>query len=75
MVTQDYTVKLDAFEGPLDLLLFLIKKSEVDLHNIPVATITEQYLAFVGQLPSNWRTQTARRWPPISLPRSGSTPV
>lgn len=50
MVTQDYTVRLDAFEGPMDLLLFLIKKSEVDLHNIPVATITEQYLAFVGQL-------------------------
>ncbi|GJQ30227.1 MAG: segregation and condensation protein A [Phycisphaerae bacterium] len=50
MLTQNYTVKLDAFEGPLDLLLFLIKKSEVDIHDIPVASITEQYLALVGQL-------------------------
>jgi segregation and condensation protein A len=38
-------VRLELFEGPLDLLLHLIKKSEVDVTNIPVATITEQYLA------------------------------
>src|SRR4029078_1474738 len=40
-----YRVRLELFEGPLDLLLHLIKKSEVDVTNIPVATITEQYLA------------------------------
>jgi segregation and condensation protein A len=40
-----YRVRLDLFEGPLDLLLHLIKKNEVDVTNIPVATITEQYLA------------------------------
>lgn len=57
MVAQDYTVKLSAFEGPLDLLLFLIKKAEVDIHDIPVASITEQYLAFVSQ----WRTEDAAR--------------
>jgi segregation and condensation protein A len=42
-----YKVKLDAFEGPLDLLLFLIKKSEVDIYDIPVADITQQYLEYI----------------------------
>lgn len=42
-----YKVKLDAFEGPLDLLLFLIKKSEVDIYDIPVADITRQYLEYI----------------------------
>ena len=40
-------VKLDVFEGPLDLLLHLIKKNEVEISDIPIATITEQYLAYV----------------------------
>ena len=40
-----YRVRLELFEGPLDLLLHLIKKNEVDVTDIPVATITEQYLA------------------------------
>src|SRR5262245_9704637 len=38
------TVKLDVFEGPLDLLLHLIKKNEVQITDIPIATITDQYL-------------------------------
>jgi len=42
-----YKVKLDSFEGPLDLLLFLIKKSEVDIYDIPVSTITKQYLEYI----------------------------
>lgn len=42
-----YRVRLDLFEGPLDLLLHLIKKNEVDVSNIPVATITEQYLGYL----------------------------
>src|SRR6185436_3998461 len=37
-------VKLDAFEGPLDLLLHLIRKSEVNVYDIPIALITQQYL-------------------------------
>ena len=41
---MDYEVKLDHFEGPLDLLLHLIKKHEVDIMDIPVALITKQYL-------------------------------
>ena len=39
--------KLDSFEGPLDLLLFLIRKSEVNIYDIPIASITEQYLAWL----------------------------
>lgn len=40
----DYRVRLDAYAGPLDLLLYLVKRHEIDLHNIPVAELTEQYL-------------------------------
>ncbi|MDX9910840.1 MAG: segregation/condensation protein A [Phycisphaerales bacterium] len=43
----EYRVRLEAFEGPLDLLLFLIRRAEVDVHDIPVATIAEQYMAFL----------------------------
>ena len=39
-----FPVKLENFEGPLDLLLFLIKKNELDIHDIPIALITAQYL-------------------------------
>jgi segregation and condensation protein A len=41
------TIHLDAFEGPLDLLLHLIKKEEIDIWNIPIARITEQYLDYL----------------------------
>ena len=43
-----YQVKLDAFEGPLDLLLHLIRKHEIDIYDIPIALITEQYLGYIG---------------------------
>ena len=39
---------LGQFDGPLDLLLFLIRKSEVNIYDIPIASITEQYLSFLG---------------------------
>lgn len=42
-----YRVKLNMFEGPLDLLLFLIKKEEVDIYDIPIAEITKQFLEYV----------------------------
>ncbi len=42
-----YQVKIDVFEGPLDLLLYLIKKMEIDIYDIPMAEITEQYLLYV----------------------------
>ncbi|GAA3322518.1 hypothetical protein GCM10020331_042710 [Ectobacillus funiculus] len=42
-----YNVKIDAFEGPLDLLLHLINRYEIDIYDIPVATITEQYVSYI----------------------------
>jgi segregation and condensation protein A len=44
---EHYKVKLPAFEGPLDLLLYLIRKEEVSIYDIPIARITEQYLQYV----------------------------
>lgn len=45
--TMQYSVKIDAFEGPLDLLLHLINTLEIDIYDIPVAQITEQYLMYI----------------------------
>lgn len=42
-----YSVKTQAFEGPLDLLLHLIKKNEIDIYDIPIADITRQYLEYL----------------------------
>ncbi|MDD5421954.1 MAG: segregation/condensation protein A [Candidatus Omnitrophota bacterium] len=42
-----YKVKLEVFEGPLDLLLYLIQKEEVDIYDIPIAKITDQYLEYL----------------------------
>jgi segregation and condensation protein A len=47
---MDYEVKLDIFEGPLDLLLYLIKKNELDIYNIPIALVTKQYLDYIDIL-------------------------
>lgn len=44
---EDYKVKLDVFEGPLDLLLYLIKRDEVDIYDISIERITKQYLAYL----------------------------
>lgn len=44
---NQYLVDLDLFHGPMELLLYLIKRDELDLHDIPVARITEQYLQYV----------------------------
>jgi segregation and condensation protein A len=45
-----YRINLPAYEGPLDLLLDLIRKQEMDIHNIPIAKVTEQYLDYLHQL-------------------------
>jgi segregation and condensation protein A len=44
---DSHRVKLESFEGPLDLLLHLIRKNEVNVYEIPIALITEQYLAYI----------------------------
>jgi segregation and condensation protein A len=46
----EYKVKIDAFEGPLDLLLHLIKTLEIDIYDIPVSEITDQYLDFIHHM-------------------------
>ena len=45
-----YGVKLDVFEGPLDLLLFLIRRDEIDVYDIPIADVTRQFLQFVEMM-------------------------
>jgi len=45
-----YKLKLDIFEGPLDLLLYLIKKNDVEIKDIPIAEVTEQYLAYIDMM-------------------------
>ena len=45
-----YKIQLPVYEGPLDLLLDLIRKQEIDIHNIPIAKITQQYLDYLHQL-------------------------
>lgn len=47
-----YTVKIDAFEGPLDLLLHLIQRLEIDIYDIPMTEITEQYMAYLHTMQS-----------------------
>ena len=44
------SVKLDAFEGPLDLLLQLIEKNKIDIYDIPIAQITDQYMEVINSM-------------------------
>ncbi len=46
-MASPYRIKLPVFEGPFDLLLFLIRKNEVDIYDIPIAEITHQYLEYL----------------------------
>ncbi len=46
----DYRIKLPVFEGPLDLLLFLIKKNEIDIYDIPIVSVTRQYIDVLHSL-------------------------
>ncbi len=47
---DDYRVNLDVYNGPLDLLLYLIRRDEVDIHDIPIVRIAEQYIEYVNVL-------------------------
>ena len=49
-MSSPYKIHLDTYDGPLDLLLDLIKKQEIDIHNIPIAKITGQYLEYLHKL-------------------------
>ena len=47
---MSYKLKLEVFEGPLDLLLYLIKKDEINIYDIPIAQVTQQYLEYLEML-------------------------
>jgi len=49
---MSYNVKLNVFEGPLDLLLFFIKRDEINIYDIPIADITREYLTYIGIMES-----------------------
>src|SRR3954462_14011637 len=49
-ILEAYPVRLDKFEGPLDLLLHLIKQHEVDIYDIPIAAVTAQYLEYIDMM-------------------------
>ncbi|WP_396208886.1 segregation/condensation protein A, partial [Exiguobacterium sp.] len=44
---ESYSVKMDAFEGPLDLLLHLVGKLEIDIYDISVSMVTDQYVSYI----------------------------
>ena len=47
LLADDYKVNLDVFEGPLDLLLYLIRREELDIYDIPIEHITQQYMSYL----------------------------
>ena len=47
---QSYTIKIKQFEGPFDLLLFFIERDELDIYDIPISKITEDFLAYIKEL-------------------------
>src|SRR5947209_11297898 len=48
--SRDYLVELDVYNGPLDLLLYLIKRDELDIYDIPIARITDSYISYLHVL-------------------------
>ena len=51
MIFMDkYTIKLEAFEGPMDLLMHLIEKNKIDIYDIPMAVLTEQYMEYLARM-------------------------
>jgi segregation and condensation protein A len=51
-MSQTFTIKLPVFEGPFDLLLFFIERDELDIYNIPIASITDEFLDYLHQMES-----------------------
>jgi segregation and condensation protein A len=51
-VDSTYTIRIDAFEGPFDLLLFFIERDELDIYDIPIAKIADDFLAYVHTMES-----------------------
>ena len=57
-----YTVALDAFHGPLDLLLYLVKKHEVDILDIPIAKIADQFRDYLQGLANSTSSSPGTSW-------------
>lgn len=81
---MSYEIRLAQFEGPLDLLLHLIRKNEIDIYDIPIAAITEQYLQYLDDL-ERWSLDVASEFLVMAatllsiksrmlLPRRAATP-
>ncbi len=51
-IQTEYKIDLDAYNGPLDLLLYLIRREEVDIYDIPISRITGQYMSYLNELQS-----------------------
>ncbi|NLM75342.1 MAG: segregation/condensation protein A [Clostridiaceae bacterium] len=49
-LTNAYTIKLDNFEGPFDLLFYLVEKNKIDIYDIPIAEITDQYMDYLDAM-------------------------
>ena len=49
-IQDSYTIRLPQFEGPFDLLLFFIERDELDIHDIPIATITDNFLEYIREM-------------------------
>src|SRR5690606_17156788 len=49
-VEEGYEIKLPQFEGPFDLLLFFIERDELNIHDIPISKITDDFLSYVSQM-------------------------
>ena len=48
-MTEKYSVRLESFEGPMELLMHLIEKNKIDIYDIPIAELTEQYIDYLDQ--------------------------
>ena len=52
MQTEAYEIKLEQFEGPFDLLLFFIERDELNIHDIPISKITDDFLEYIQKMQS-----------------------
>ena len=63
-MASPYRINLPVYEGPLDLLLDLIRKQEMDIHDIPIAKVTEQYLDYLRSEERRVGKECRSRWSP-----------
>ena len=61
MVKTIPELKIKHFEGPLDLLFHLIEKNDIDIYDIPISSITEQYLAFLEDMKESFKHKFAKK--------------